>query len=221
MKPMQKPVGQDSRLNTNNGQARPSAPLADSPTGEKGIDYSSGHVPYRSVAGRAIDKQKLAQRIKGWGSDSDPSNRPGIPREYQPKNDEGAHWSVPDRQSTHKAILYSIERPGVTPVFGTTCPPVGLSGLIRKYAYRFGEARLMHWMPLLVADRINVFEGILSDITKGKLPNLWQEMGLSAGVGEPGELARKRRRRAFLLLGLGSIIAGVTCKALLSSHQRR
>jgi hypothetical protein len=76
-------------------------------------------------------------------------------------------------------VLHSSEREGLTPVFGTSVPPSGLSGRLRSLAFRFGEGDLRHWMLLLLADRINVGEGLLSDLARGRLPNLFDEMGLA------------------------------------------
>lgn len=53
-------------------------------------------------------------------------------------------------------ILRSNERPGLTPVFGTSTPPSGLSGMLRRAAFKFSENDLRHWLILLFADRVNV-----------------------------------------------------------------
>ena len=83
------------------------------------------------------------------------------------------------RQASPVPVLHSIERAGLTPVFGTTVPPSGLSGRLRRVAFRWGEADLRHWMLLLLADRVNVGEGLLSDLAQGRLPDLFGEMGLA------------------------------------------
>ena len=85
---------------------------------------------------------------------------------------------LPQQHSDVK-VLHSIERPGLTPVFGTTVPPSGLSGRLRTLAFRFSEGDLRHWTLLLLADRLNVGEGLVSDIASGHLPNLFAEMGLA------------------------------------------
>jgi hypothetical protein len=48
------------------------------------------------------------------------------------------------------ACLHSIERPGLTPVFGTTVPTSGVSGAMREMAFRFSESDLRHWLLLLL-----------------------------------------------------------------------
>jgi hypothetical protein len=77
-------------------------------------------------------------------------------------------------------VFHSTERPGITPVFGTTVPPSGLSGMLRALAFRYSENDLRHWLILLAADRVNVGEGLASDLAHGHIPNIFAEMGLRA-----------------------------------------
>jgi len=49
-----------------------------------------------------------------------------------------------------------MELGALTPVFGTAQPPAGLSGILRRMAYRVPEHRPRHWMPLMLADRVDV-----------------------------------------------------------------
>lgn len=77
-------------------------------------------------------------------------------------------------------VLESIERPTLPHVFGTTLPPSGLSGLLREQAYKYGEAKIHRWLLLLLADRINVVEGLVEDLSKGHIPNVFDEMGLKS-----------------------------------------
>ena len=107
-------------------------------------------------------------QINGWGADLDRSKRPAVPMERQPPRLENVHWEIPDAQPQTVEVLHSIERPGNTPVFGTACPPSGLSGKIRRAAFRHSEGRLRHWMMLLLADRVNVIEGLFSDARSSK-----------------------------------------------------
>lgn len=130
-----------------------------------------------------IERQKRhreTSHIPGWGADADPANRPAVPMERTPPRLEGVHWDAPEQQVPHVKIHHSTERPGITPVFGTTVPPSGLSGKMRDLAFRYSENDLRHWLMLLGADRINVVEGLLSDLAHGHVPNLFAEMGLAA-----------------------------------------
>lgn len=95
----------------------------------------------------------------------------------RPPEGTGAHWSHPPKQEMTFKEFHSIERPGMTPVFGTSVPPKGLSGLIRAFAFRYSEGSWGHWLPLLLADRINMIEGIFEDLLHGHIPNVYKEMG--------------------------------------------
>jgi hypothetical protein len=65
-------------------------------------------------------------------------------------------------------------------VFGTSTPPSGVSGVIRRAAFRWSESNWMHWLLLMGADRINVVEGVAQDLARGKIPNIPAEMGARA-----------------------------------------
>jgi len=84
-----------------------------------------------------------------------------------------------EQQPQDVEILMSTERPAITRVFGTSVPPAGLSGIIRRYAFKHSEDRYRHWIPLILADRINVFEGLIEDIGEGHFPNMIKERGLA------------------------------------------
>ena len=119
--------------------------------------------------------------IKGWGIDADPKNDPTYP--LKKRTDEeirGYTWERPPQQTTEVEILKSVERPNLTAVFGTTVPPAGLSGMIRRGAFKYSESSYGHWVPLVLADRINVFEGIIEDLKTGHIPNFFVERGWTA-----------------------------------------
>jgi hypothetical protein len=102
--------------------------------------------------------------IPGWGADLDPANRPAVPKERTPPRLENLPWTEPEQQQSDVLVLHSTERPGITPVFGTSVPPSGLSGVLRKRAFRRSENDVRHWMMLMLADRVNVVEGLFSDL---------------------------------------------------------
>ena len=118
--------------------------------------------------------------IPGWGADLERSKRPGVPMERTPPRlPAGTGGAVPQQAETVE-VFHSIERPGITPIFGSSSPPSGLSGRIRRAAYRLSENDMRHWLLLLVADRINVVEGLGQDLAAGKVPNVLGEMGIRA-----------------------------------------
>lgn len=130
--------------------------------------------------GSAAAAQPLRPRPPGWGADLAPENRPAVPMERKPARLPGLHWSQPEQQHSHVRVLCSVERPGITPVFGTTVPPRGISGLLRGLAFRWSENDLRHWLVLLAADRVHMGEGLVQDLLSGRVPNIPAEMGLRA-----------------------------------------
>ena len=104
--------------------------------------------------------------IPGWGADLDPAKRPAHPKERMPPRLEHPPSGPPEQQESEVLVLHSTERPGITPVFGTSVPPSGLSGAIRKRAFRRSENDVRHWLMLMFADRVNVVEGLVQDLGK-------------------------------------------------------
>lgn len=142
--------------------------------------------------------------IKGWGADLDKKKRPAVPKEKTPPgNAKGAHWTMPDKQIPKHKILKSTEHPQLPPVLGTSVAPWGLSGLIRSYAFKFSEGKVQHWLLLLFADRVNVFEGIFQDLAKGHVPNIFAEMGLKSELKYNKQGAIKKAVIAGSLIGAG------------------
>ena len=118
--------------------------------------------------------------IPGWGMDADPENEPTYPMKHYTGDDhKRINYERSVQQPQTVEILQSTERPRPTAVFGTTVPPSGLSGMIRRYAFQHSEDRYRHWLPLILADRINMFEGLIEDIKDGQFPNMIKERGLA------------------------------------------
>jgi hypothetical protein len=119
------------------------------------------------------------KQIPGWGVDADPKNDPTYPMRARMNvtQDPDSKHRPASLQPVEVEKLRSIERPDVTAVFGTTVPPMGLSGAIRRLAFHYSENRYRHWLPLIVADRVGVVEGILDDLVHGKVPNIFAEKG--------------------------------------------
>jgi hypothetical protein len=125
-------------------------------------------------------QEKHRPQVPGWGADLEAANRPAVPMERTPPRLANVHWDEPAHQHSHVEVFHSTERPGLTPVYGTTVPPSGVSGRMRAVAFRYSENDVRHWLMLLGADRVNVVEGLLSDLAHGHVPNLFKEMGLAS-----------------------------------------
>jgi hypothetical protein len=142
--------------------------------------------------------ESLRNTIVGWGVDLDRSNRPAVPKERFDPAATGAHWEFPERQIERYPREHSIEHRILPPVFGTSCPPRGLSGLIRRYAYRFSEGRMLHWTLLVMADRVDVAESRVLALGRGRPDNLIAETGIRAELDRHGWSSRVGQRRADL-----------------------
>jgi hypothetical protein len=122
-----------------------------------------------------------ATLINGWGIDNNPLDEPNYPiKTYTGDDHKRKNWARPTLQTTDKEILKSTERPFLSAVFGTKQPPTALSGLLRKIAFKYSENMYRHWLPLLLADRIDVIESLVSDIFHARIPRLAKERGWGA-----------------------------------------
>lgn len=117
--------------------------------------------------------------ILGWGVDADPRNDPTYPMRDQTQ-DHGLsrHWDRPPVQQPDVEILQSIEHVRQPAVVGTSTPPSGVSGMLRRTAFRWSESNWIHWLMLMGADRINVVEGVIDDLAHARVPNIPGEMGI-------------------------------------------
>jgi hypothetical protein len=119
--------------------------------------------------------------ITGWGIDANPENDPTYPmKEWNGADHQRFNYEKPTQQPIDVEVLHSIERPGVSRVFGTSTPPTGISGAIRRWAFRYSESTYLHWVPLVLADRVNVIEGYIDDLKHGIVPNPFAERGWQA-----------------------------------------
>jgi hypothetical protein len=142
--------------------------------------------------------------IPGWGVDADPENDPTYPmRHIEDQQSRGLTWKRPAQQQPAVEILQSIEHNRQPAVVGTSTPPSGLSGMIRRYAFRRSESDWWHWLMLMGADRLNVVEGVVQDLAHGKVPNIPAELGWRSELRHnPGGLAKKAGAAAIIGVGL-------------------
>ncbi|HEX8344536.1 MAG TPA: hypothetical protein VF657_07285 [Actinoplanes sp.] len=171
------------------------------------------------------DKPKLAEssdelraRIPGWGVDLDPKDRPSVPKEKFDPDLNGARWEFPERQPEKWPRERSIEHKFLTPVFGTSCPPRGLSGAIRKLAYRkYSEGRAAHWLLLLAADRVDAKESVVRSFLTFRPDNPVTQTGVLSEFSHHGFSSRFGRKRTdvvhqpldVVIVGAPWVVAGV------------
>jgi hypothetical protein len=146
--------------------------------------------------------------IHGWGIDADLKDVPNYPIKNNTGDDhKRINWQRPALQQGHGKILMSTERPHLSAVFGTTLPPSGLSGAIRKLGFKYSENMYRHWLALLFADRIDTVESSISDIFHGRIPRPGKERGWGAiGKYRPALLMRKILVRLIVFCAIATLI---------------
>lgn len=141
--------------------------------------------------------EQLRARIPGWGVDLDPADRPGSPRERFDPGATGAHWRFPERMPDTPKRERSIEHRFLPPVYGTAQPLHGLSGLIRRYAYRrYSEARFAHWALLILGDRVEGAGANLRSVVSLRPDNPVTETGVIAEGSRHPVRSRIGQRRS-------------------------
>lgn len=133
--------------------------------------------------------------IPGWGTAIDRDNDPTYPYREREKDDHSGQWRRPTVQDVDVEVLQSVEHKWRPAVVGTSTPPSGLSGVLRRLAFRKSESNLLHWLTLMAADRVNTVEGVIEDLAKGRMPNyrfLAKAAAVPAAIAAIALLARKR-----------------------------
>jgi hypothetical protein len=130
------------------------------------------------------------------GYDLGPDRRPGAPMHASPEPAGPVGGRPPESQRGAARRLHraTLDRP--TPVFGTAQPLHGLSGVIRRAAYRVPEHRARHWLLLMAGDRVDVLEDRLGTLLGRPL--------IAVGAKRPA-----RRVRASPLPFLAGLVAGL------------
>jgi hypothetical protein len=153
-------------------------------------------MPYTADEHHRPTAEQLRARIPGWGADLDPADRPSVPRE-RTDLPTGAHWVIPENQPELQPRERSIEHGRLPPVFGTSAPLHGVSGLVRRFAYqRFSEARAAHWLLLILGDRVDVAGSRIQGVLQGRPDNPVTETGIRAEIGNRPIASRYGRGRA-------------------------
>ena len=178
---------------------------------KKALENRIDELQDRKIADRNM--AELTKNIPGWGMDADPENDPTYPMKHANGADhQRLNYEKAPQQPLDIEIFHSIERPGVTRVFGNSSPPSGLSGAIRRYAYKYSEATATHWMTLILADRIDVIQGKINDFKNGVIPNPWIERGWKA---------EWQHNRPAFILNVATKALLITAGIMLLSRKKR
>jgi len=101
-----------------------------------------------------MDSKFVRSDIPGWGVDRVVGERPGVPKEKEPAP---LVATTPAQQQNGPAPFVGPNR-FLTPVYSTAMPPRGLSGLMRRAAYKVPDYNPKRWMLLVLSDRIDALE---------------------------------------------------------------
>ncbi|OBF34974.1 hypothetical protein A5724_16565 [Mycobacterium sp. ACS1612] len=148
--------------------------------------YTADHPPLP-------DTDSLQKRIPGWGADLNKEDRPSVPK--LKFLDTGAWWDFPERQPEKTPRERSVEHRFLTPAFGTAQPLSGVSGIMRRFAYKFSEGRALHWLILLYADRVDAAEHHIRSIATLRPDNPITQTGVKAEWTRNGVKSRVSRKR--------------------------
>lgn len=94
------------------------------------------------------------RRPPHWGVDLDPSRRPGVPMQRQPQPWPNTRFPPEPQHGKPASPLHGRPNKKMPPVFGTAEQPHGLSGMVRRWAYRYPDHTPRHWVLLLLGDRV-------------------------------------------------------------------
>lgn len=131
------------------------------------------------------------------GVDQPLENRPGVPMAAStalPAEPEPIARQPRDERHFRRVGLEEL-----TPVYGTAQPPRGVSGKMRQMAYSIPEHSAMHWMTLLLADRVDVMEDYMTS---------------GIGPGTLNALGRRVRTNPLPALVLGAAAGFAVRRAL-------
>ncbi len=87
-------------------------------------------------------------------------------RAGRPVRDESAWLLGAARVIAVDQVEYRLEFARRWAGVETVFPPKGLSGVIRRTAYRLPETHARHWMTLLLADRVELWEHRIARLVK-------------------------------------------------------
>jgi hypothetical protein len=86
--------------------------------------------------------------------DLEPARRPGVPEERPPRPWPNTRFP-PERMRVPPSVpMHGRPNKHMPPVYGTAVPLHGLSGMIRKAAYRYPDHVATHWLLLMFGDRV-------------------------------------------------------------------
>jgi hypothetical protein len=108
---------------------------------------------------RSATQSVQPPRRPGWADvDLDLARRPGVPHEREPKPFPNTIFP-PERQPGEPAApMHGRPNKRMPPVFGTSTPLRGVSGVVRRMAYALPDHYPSHWLLKMLGDRVDLWE---------------------------------------------------------------
>jgi hypothetical protein len=179
------------------------------------------NVPMQAVPMR----HRKSEEIPGWGADLESSRRPGIPRETNQENvlSPHHHQRIEWHQVPGPDVELTIERREYPPVLGNSKHPSFVSRYVRRLAFKFSEDNLRHWLLLLFADRLNMVEGWVEDLARGRAPMLFgrMEFRTTDHLRRALKQGPKSRQDRLLLASAALLCVGMAALAWRAVSNRR
>ncbi|MCP3140458.1 hypothetical protein [Pyxidicoccus xibeiensis] len=95
------------------------------------------------------------RRPEYWGVDLDPARRPGVPMEREPQPFPNTRYPPERQRGVPASPMHGRSNKEMPAVFGTSTPLRGLSGAVRKFAYRYPDHYPSHWLLKMLGDRVD------------------------------------------------------------------
>lgn len=86
-----------------------------------------------------------------------PERRPGVPRERPPQPWPNSRFPPARMQAPSSVPMHGRPDKEMPPVYGTAVPLRGVSGAIRRAAYRHPDHVATHWLLMLLGDRVDAW----------------------------------------------------------------
>jgi hypothetical protein len=109
-------------------------------------------------AARTREAYQSAQpvtRPAWWGVDRDRARRPGVPMMRPPAPWPHTRFPPARQQGEPSSPMHGRPNKRPPPVFGTAVPLHGLSGAVRRLAYRYPDHDPAHWLLKMLGDRVD------------------------------------------------------------------
>jgi hypothetical protein len=98
-------------------------------------------------------------RPEYWGVDLDPARRPGVPMmRHDPQPWPNTRFPPEQQPGEPASPMHGRPNKPMPAVFGTAVPLKGLSGVIRRLAYRYPDHKPRYWLLKMLGDRVDSWE---------------------------------------------------------------